>query len=59
MKYSIDLIVTDIVPWVVRACRYIGIRGVFISNFSWVEIYKEYFKEDIWLKYLECYSVSR
>ncbi len=37
---QIYLVVSDIVPWVFKSTRLSGVKSVFISNFTWVEIYK-------------------
>jgi UDP-N-acetylglucosamine transferase subunit ALG13 len=55
---SVDLVVSDITPWVFRSASLVGVKSLFISNFTWVEIYKEYFKSSIYSKYLECYNLA-
>ncbi len=37
-----DLIVSDIAPWVFHAANKLQIKSVLMTNFTWVEIYKEY-----------------
>ena len=53
---DIDLVVSDIVPWVFMSARLSGVKSVFISNFTWVEIYKELFEEEVYQNYLSCYQ---
>lgn len=56
-EYKVDLVVSDIVPWVFKASSKLNIKSLLISNFTWVEIYKEYFDDYICNKYLECYKL--
>lgn len=53
---KIDLVVSDIVPWVFKSARLAEIKSVFISNFTWIEIYKELFEEKVFEEYLHCYQ---
>lgn len=55
---SVDLVVSDIVPWIFKSCKQANIKSIFISNFTWIEIYKEYFNEYIYDKYLDCYKLA-
>ena len=34
------------------------IKSILISNFTWVEIYKDYLPEELWDAYLECYEAA-
>lgn len=52
------LIVSDIVPWVFQATKQVNIKSVLISNFTWVEIYEEYLKQEIIQRYQECYDLA-
>lgn len=56
IENKIDTIVTDIVPWIIKVGKKLGIKTVFISNFTWVEIYREHLSEDICKKFEECYN---
>lgn len=55
---QVDLVISDIVPWVFKSCKKTEVKSLFISNFTWVEIYKEYFNRDIWEEYLKCYKLA-
>lgn len=44
-KNNIDLIISDITPWPFIVARKMGINSIAISNFTWYEIYKNYYKE--------------
>jgi UDP-N-acetylglucosamine transferase subunit ALG13 len=54
----VDLIISDIVPWIFKCCKNLSIKSILISNFTWVEIYKELFNNDIYISYLECYKMA-
>lgn len=53
---KIDLVVSDIVPWIFKSARLAEVKSIFISNFTWVEIYKELFVEKVNDEYLHCYQ---
>jgi hypothetical protein len=53
---GIKLIIADIVPWVLKSAAPAGAAAILISNFTWVEIYKELLTENVWEAYLECYQ---
>lgn len=55
---NIDLIISDIVPWIFKSSKKLKISSILISNFTWVEIYSEHLSEDIVNKYRECYSLA-
>ncbi|ATD54254.1 hypothetical protein [Clostridium chauvoei] len=55
---NVDLVVSDIVPWIFKACKKVNIKSMLISNFTWVDIYKEYLEKDIIDKYEECYYLA-
>lgn len=59
LKYNnVNLIVSDIVPWIFKCAKELNIPSILISNFTWVEIYKEYLSEEIYGKYRECYNLA-
>jgi len=55
---SVDLIVSDIVPWVFKSAKNLNIPSILISNFTWVDIYTEYLSEDIYGEYINCYKLA-
>lgn len=55
---NVNLIVSDIVPWVFKCSRSLNIPSILISNFTWVEIYKEHLCSKIHEKYKECYKLA-
>lgn len=54
---NVDLVVSDIVPWVFKASKHSKIPSILISNFTWVDIYKEYFDECILNQYINAYKL--
>jgi len=55
---KVDLVISDIVPWIFKCCKSINIKSILISNFTWVEIYKEILNNYMWMEYLECYKMA-
>lgn len=55
---NVNLIVSDIVPWIFKCANELSIPSILISNFTWVEIYKEYLSNEICDKYIDCYKLG-
>lgn len=55
---NVNLIVSDIVPWVLKSAKELNITSILISNFTWIEIYKEHLSKEICDKYIECYKLA-
>lgn len=56
---NVDLVVSDIVPWIFKACNEVNIKSILISNFTWVEIYRELFEDEyIYKAYLNQYKLA-
>ena len=56
--YNVNLIISDIVPWIFKCSKKLNISSILISNFTWVEIYKEHLSEEIVNEYIECYKLA-
>ncbi|NFO47810.1 hypothetical protein FDB40_12890 [Clostridium botulinum] len=56
--YNVDLIVSDIVPWIFKCSNQLNIPSMLISNFTWVDIYKEHLNKEICEKYRKCYKLA-
>ena len=54
--YNVNLIVSDIVPWIFKCSKKLNIPSILISNFTWVEIYKEHLSKEIVNEYMKCYK---
>ena len=55
---QLDLIVSDIVPWVFHVAKQTNIKSVLISNFTWVDIYEEYLNPELVKAYQHCNELS-
>lgn len=56
--YNVDLIISDIVPWIFKSAKQLNIPSILISNFTWVEIYKEHLSKEICNEYIQCYKLA-
>ena len=54
----VGLVISDITPWIFKSCNISGIKSVFVSNFTWVEIYRRFLNSTLCDKYLECYKMA-
>lgn len=57
-KYRPDIVISDVVPWVLKAAKNCGTRSILIGNFNWSEMYKSFYSEEIWQPYSECYKLA-
>ncbi len=56
---DVSLVVSDIIPWIFKACSDGKVKSILISNFTWMEIYKELFKDEyIDKSYLNSYGLA-
>ena len=55
---NINLVISDIVPWIFKCSKNLNIPSVLITNFTWVEIYKEYLSKEIVDEYISCYKLA-
>ena len=58
IKSNINLVICDIVPWILKVTKELKIKSLLISNFTWVNIYNEYLSKDICNKFKECYELA-
>jgi spore coat polysaccharide biosynthesis predicted glycosyltransferase SpsG len=52
---KVELVVSDIVPWVIKAASRLNIKSLLISNFTWAEIYRELYDEAAAVPFEGCY----
>ncbi|WP_143315777.1 glycosyltransferase [Clostridium sp. HBUAS56017] len=57
-KISVDIVVSDIVPWIFKSTSISNVPSLLISNFTWVDIYDEYFDSIICEPYRKCYELA-
>lgn len=55
---NVDLVVSDIVPYIFKATKEMNIKSMLVTNFTWVEIYKEYLSKEICDVYTGCYKLA-
>lgn len=55
---NIKFLVSDIVPWVFKAAQDSKVRSLLITNFTWVEIYREHLSESLCKVYEDCYKLA-
>lgn len=55
---KIDVIVSDVTPWILRAAKELNIPGILISNFTWYDHYRLYLGEEYAAPYRECYALA-
>lgn len=58
VRDKIDVIVSDVTPWVFRAAKELNIPGVLISNFTWYDHYQLYLGEEYAIPYQACYALA-
>lgn len=54
-NHRIDTAVCDMPLWCIEACRLAGVPLLYIGNFTWAELYREYLPERIWKRYADEY----
>lgn len=55
---QIEIVVSDVVPWALKAAKICRIPSILIGNFNWSEMYKSYYDEEIWKPYSDCYKMA-
>ena len=58
MDNKIDIVISDIIPWALKAAKACNIPCLLIGNFTWSEMYKSYYGREIWGPYEECYRMA-
>lgn len=53
---NVKLVISDIVPWFFKAASLENVKAMLISNFTWVDMYKEFLEDDIVRAYKACYK---
>ena len=56
--YNVNLIISDIVLWIFKISSKLNISSILISNYTWVEVYKEYLNRKIWDNYIRFYKLA-
>lgn len=54
----IDIVISDVIPWAMKAAKICSIPSLLIGNFTWSQMYKSFFDEEIWKPYEENYKLA-
>lgn len=57
-KNRVDIVVADIIAWALKAAKKCHIPCVLIGNFTWAQMYKSFYGQDIWEPYSACYQLA-
>lgn len=55
---QIDVVISDVIPWAVKAAKISNIPSILIGNFTWSQMYKSLFGEEIWEPYEKYYQLA-
>lgn len=53
-----DIVVADVVCWAIKAAKDLNIKTLLIGNFSWAQMYKHFYDEEIWKPYYDYYCLA-
>lgn len=56
---KVDAALCDMPIWAIDACQTAGIPCLYIGNFTWTELYREFLPEHIWTEYAKHYRNIR
>lgn len=55
---SINMVVADVICWAIKAAHDCSIKTLLIGNFTWSQMYKSFYTEEIWGRYEEYYKLA-
>lgn len=55
---KIDVIVSDVIPWVFYAADLLHIPSILLCNFTWYEMYKDYIPSELSECYFKAYNIA-
>ena len=53
-----DIVIADVVCWAIKAAFGLGIKTLLIGNFTWSQMYKSFYGEEIWGPYQKYYEMA-
>lgn len=53
---KIDIIISDVIPWVLIAAKEAQVTSLLLCNFTWYEMYKKYLPEELCQQYFKAYN---
>ena len=57
-SFAPDIVVCDVMAWPLKAASELGIPTLLIGNFSWAEMYRSFYPEEVYSHYLSCYRLA-
>lgn len=55
---KIEVIVSDVIPWVFYAADFLHIPSILLCNFTWYEMYKDYLPAELSEYYFKAYNLA-
>lgn len=55
---KIDMVVVDIIAWVLIAAKRCNVPSLLLCNFTWYEMYREFLSEGLCAPYLQAYQMA-
>lgn len=55
---EIEVIVSDVIPWIFYAADFLNIPSILLCNFTWYEMYKDYLPAELSERYFEAYNLA-
>lgn len=53
---NVEIVVSDIIPWVLLAAKGAGKKSVLLCNFTWYEMYKDFLPKQMSFQYYNAYN---
>ncbi len=58
-RHEIAAVLCDMPLWAISACEQVGVPLLYVGNFTWTELYREFLPEHIWKAYAAEYQRIR
>ncbi len=53
-----DVVICDVMAWPIRAARDLKMKTLVIGNFTWSEMYRSFYRPEVYEHYLACYRLA-
>lgn len=53
-----ELVIADVVCWALKAAQMCNVQSLLIGNFTWEQMYKSFYGEEVWGRYHEYYRLA-
>jgi len=57
-KESPELVIADIICWAIYCARQSGIKSILVGNFTWASLYRSFFPQAFYQRYLDYYRMA-